>query len=98
MVGESAVLSLFRSYVDPAELPEEDRVYYGPDHTPPNRRATYKFPNGRGASVIPRGDVWQLAVLGKGGDLDYSTPVTDDTLRGDVEVVKEALAAIKAMP
>ncbi len=97
MVEQSAILALFSSLVDPAELPEEDRIYYAPDTMQPGHRATYKFPNGRGAAVVPRGDVWELAVLGKNGHMDYSTPVTGDVLRGDSGVITEALTTIKAM-
>lgn len=48
---------------------------------------TYKFPNGRGASVIRHAEsyggtagLWELAVLNTAGRLDYTTPITDDVL------------------
>ena len=47
----------------------------------------YQFPNGYGASVIRhKGSygyekgLWELAVLDEAGELDYSTPITDDVL------------------
>jgi len=47
----------------------------------------YKFPNGMGASVVMhpgsygfvRG-LWELAVLDRGGNIAYDTPITDDVL------------------
>ena len=46
-----------------------------------------KFDNGYGASVVchqfsyggPKGK-WELAVTDKNGDIDYSTPITDDVI------------------
>ena len=47
----------------------------------------YQFENGMGASVVRHngsygGDrgLWELAVLDQAGDLDYSTPITNDVL------------------
>ena len=47
----------------------------------------YKFPNGYGASVIcHKGSygyskgLWELAVLNEFGELDYTTPITNDVL------------------
>lgn len=66
----------------------------------------YRFPNGRGASVIRCGisygaesGLWELAVLDAAGSLDYSTPITNDVL-GHLTVadVNAALAAIAALP
>lgn len=93
-----AIRALFHTSVDADELPEEDRESTGPHHMVPGRCVRYRFPNGRGASVIPRGDVWELGVLGADGHLDYSTPVADDVVRGDAAMMAELLAAIKALP
>ena len=47
----------------------------------------YDFANGYGASVVKhqfsyggKDGKWEVAVLGKNGGLDYSTPITDDVL------------------
>jgi len=47
----------------------------------------YKFPNGYGASVVRhKGSygyskgLWELAVLNEFGELDYTTPITNDVL------------------
>lgn len=47
----------------------------------------YKFPNGYGASVIKHNHsyggsqgLWELAVLGKDGELNYETPITSDVI------------------
>jgi len=47
----------------------------------------YDFANGYGASVIQHqfsyggeNGQWEVAVLGKNGRLDYSTPITDDVI------------------
>lgn len=47
----------------------------------------YKFSNGYGASIVRHsfsygGDkgLWELAVLDKKGNLDYSTPITGDVI------------------
>ena len=49
----------------------------------------YRFPNGYGASVIRHlgsygyeKGLWELVVLDGAGDLDYSTPITEDVLGG----------------
>ncbi len=64
------------------------------------------MPNGYGASIVcnsfscggPAG-LWELAVIGPGGRLDYSTPITGD-VEGDlsVEDVSALLARIAALP
>jgi hypothetical protein len=65
----------------------------------------YKFPNGRGASVIQtdfsyggRSGLWEVAVLDRDGNLDYSTPVTSDVIgwlsEDDVLGVLEQIAAL----
>lgn len=73
--------------------------YFGEQHK-------YLFPNGYGASVIRGrhsygGDdgLWELAVFGKDGDLDYSTPVTSD-VEGHLsdEEVNKLLHQIAALP
>ena len=69
----------------------------------------YIFPNGYGASVIPDGTsigrefpLYELAVLhldGKGHDLCYRTPITEDVLRYRTQYeIENALAAIAALP
>ena len=47
------------------------------------RQISLIFPNGRGASVINDGygkedGLFEVAVLGPDGTIDYSTPITDD--------------------
>lgn len=57
---------------------------------------TFMFANGRGVSVIKHGesygscsDLWELGVLDREGQLDYSTPITDDVIGylDDAEVI-----------
>jgi hypothetical protein len=65
----------------------------------------YQFPNGYGASVIKhensygfQENLWELAVLNGGGELDYSTPITDDVLgRLTWEDVYTTLTKIKEL-
>lgn len=65
----------------------------------------YKFPNGYGASVIchmySRGGpigLWELAVLDELGELNYSTPITDDVIGHlEDEEVCELLTRINAL-
>ena len=65
----------------------------------------YQFPNGYGASVIKHEgsygfdkDLWELAVLDGAGDLDYSTPITNDVLgRLTWEGVYKTLTEIKSL-
>jgi len=56
----------------------------------------YKFPNGYGASVIKHDGsyggtkgYWELAVLSPAGEIDYTTPITDDVIGwlNDEEVI-----------
>ncbi len=69
-------------------------------------RKVYIFPNRRGASVIRHsfsygGDdgLWELGVLNGEGDLDYSTPITDDVLGYLTEErVDEILEQIAQLP
>jgi|TARA_R110002153_G_scaffold15876_6_gene56499 hypothetical protein len=45
--------------------------------------ASLKFPNGYGASVMTKGygrAPYELAVVGKDNQLDYSTSITDDVI------------------
>jgi hypothetical protein len=66
----------------------------------------FTFDNGYGASVV-RGahtyggssGLWEVAVLNCNGNIDYSTPITDDVLgwQND-EGVAEVLASIAALP
>jgi hypothetical protein len=60
-------------------------IDYSPAHG--GHRFVATFPNGYGASIIQheysyggREGLWEIAVLGKNGQLDYTTPVTDDVL------------------
>ena len=64
------------------------------------------FENGRGVSIIrnqwsyggSRG-LFELAVLGKNGDVDFSTPVTEDVLGHlTVEGVLDAMKAVADLP
>lgn len=69
-------------------------------------QARIKFDNGYGASVVrgpytyggPDG-LYELAVIGPDGRLDYSTPVTND-VEGycSKDKISELLAQIKALP
>lgn len=67
------------------------------------RQWEFVFPNGYGASVIDDGygkesGLFELAVIGKDGGLDYSTPITDDVLGWlTAEDVAEALDRIEAL-
>jgi len=75
------------------------------DDTFGGKRALHEFPNGYSASVIigpksyggSRG-LYELAVM-YDGDLDYTTPITDDVL-GHLSPgeVTEILAQIEALP
>ena len=62
----------------------------------------YRFDNGYGASVVTGfytgGAPFELAVIGPGGGLDYTTPVTEDVERGDADDMERMLAAIRALP
>lgn len=70
-----------------------------------NEQYRFKFGNGYGASVI-RGQftyggssgLWELAVVGQDGQLDYETPITDDVLgylsESDVTETLDAIAAL----
>jgi len=83
----------------------EPRSYSNPSPAG-GEQAKYRFPNGYGASVI-RGlytyggvsGLWEIAVLGPDGDLDYSTPVTNDVIGylSDDEV-QGVLDQIEALP
>lgn len=66
---------------DPAEYLVHSERHAGGPHL------TYKFPNGRGASVVQNSfsyghaqGLWEVAVLDAAGSLDYSTPITDDVI------------------
>ena len=67
--------------------------------------AVFRFPNDYGASVIPDGIWFELAVLHFHGPAEhehrlvYDTPVTSDVLRGlSVAEVAEELDRIAALP
>ena len=68
-------------------------------------RIRAQFPNGYGASIIRNpfsygGDegLWELAVLGKDGDLCYDTPITSDVLGWlEAEEVIQACLDIAAL-
>lgn len=69
-------------------------------------RAKVHFPNGYAASVI-YGDIvmpdwrpgmYELAVFGPDGNLDYSTPVTSNVERGDAAEIEFLMAQIEALP
>lgn len=65
----------------------------------------FKFPNGRGASVVRHdysyggeSGLWELAVLDESGSLDYGTPVTNDVLGYLTEIdVADALDHIESL-
>lgn len=66
----------------------------------------FKFDNGFGASVVQHDGsyghelgLWELAVLGPDGRLNYSTPITDDVIGHlDVDGVRALLLAIAELP
>jgi hypothetical protein len=66
----------------------------------------YTFANGYGASVVKheftyggREGLWELAVLGPSGHIDYETPITDDVVGHlDDAGVDELLAKIECLP
>lgn len=66
----------------------------------------FSFLNGYGASVIRSpysygfdAGLWELAVLGKDGEIAYDTPITADVLGHlDPEAVAAALQAVRALP
>lgn len=66
----------------------------------------YSFPNGYGASVIcgpysygSKAGLYELAVIGPNGDLDYTTPITSDVLGWlDPEQVQAVLRDISELP
>jgi hypothetical protein len=84
-------------------------------HVPKSRRALnggtqykFKFGNGYGASVVQgpytyggEDGLWELAVLGKDGDLTYETPVTEDVLgylsESDVGEALDRIAELSAV-
>ncbi len=54
---------------------------------PAKEHKIYVFDNGYGASVVKscwsyggRSGLWELAVLNSEGELDYTTPITDDVI------------------
>lgn len=66
----------------------------------------YKFGNGYGASVVRHGfsygnklGLWELAVLNKADELDYTTPITDDVMghltEADVELTLNQIKALQ---
>ena len=66
------------------------------------QRKLYKFSNGYGASVIRNSasygneeGLWELAVLGTDGEIDYTTSIADDVLgyltENDVEYILEQI-------
>lgn len=73
----------------------------GADH-----RETVYFANGYGVSVIRNAGsygfsegLFEVAVLGPDGELDYSTPVTNDVLGWQsVDDVLEAMKAVSELP
>ena len=67
-----------------------------------DHREQVMFPNGRGVSIIRnphsyggRDGMFEVAVLDKDGDLDYSTPVTTDVM--GYLTVSEVLGAMTAV-
>ena len=66
----------------------------------------FKADNGYGASIVRHGfsygnseGLWELAVIGKDGDLCYDTPITDDVLGYlSEEEVNSTLAKIAELP
>lgn len=64
------------------------------------------FPNGRGVSIIRhafsyggKAGLFEVAVLDSTGELDYSTPVTDDVLGWQtVEDVLNVMKAVSELP
>jgi hypothetical protein len=68
-----------------------------------NYQKIYKFDNGYGASVVShlgsyggKNGLFEVAVIGKDGDLDYTTPVTNNVIGWlDFTGVAEVLEQIK---
>lgn len=68
-----------------------------------NYQKIYKFDNGYGASVVShlgsyggKNGLFEVAVIGKDGDLDYTTPVTNNVIGWlDFAGVAEVLEQIK---
>jgi hypothetical protein len=66
----------------------------------------FKFRNGWGASVVRHegsygheAGLWELAVLDRAGNINYSTPVTNDVIDWlDVEGVRATLLQIAELP
>ena len=64
---------------------------------------TFHFTNGYGATVIDDGygsevGLFELAVLDRDGNLDHSTPITDDVIGWlDEDGVQNTLEKIKAL-
>jgi hypothetical protein len=87
--------------------PKRHHAHYEDSHSyPRGTRHAWRFHNGRGASVIrnemsygsSRG-LWELAVIGRDGDIDYSTPITDDVLGWLTPTdVRRILREIEALP
>ena len=86
-----------------SDLTFRPRPLHGPDDL--TEKATHKFPNGYGVSVLRGGEsaytdggTYEIAVT-RDGILDYSTPITDDVLAYQTEEeANAALAAIAALP
>ena len=65
----------------------------------------YQFDNGYGASVVKhdgsyggKQGLYEIAVLDSGGDLCYSTPITDDVIgHATEETIYETLDKIKSL-
>ena len=66
---------------------------------------TYQFDNGYGASIVQHSTsyggkmgLYEIAVLDSGGDLCYSTPITEDVIGwADEEKVLDTLQRIKLL-
>jgi hypothetical protein len=71
------------------------------------QRERVTFPNGRGVSIIrgygtygsKESGLFEVAVLDLDGDLDFSTPVTDDVLGWQsVQDVLDVMLAVSKLP
>lgn len=85
---------------------QTNRTKAGPGAINGGEQVKYLFPNGFGASVVSHAysyggasGLWELAVLGQDGHLNYDTPVTDDVIgwldEGEVDAL---LSQIEALP
>jgi hypothetical protein len=82
------------------------QLVFEPHCSLPGTHATIHFPNGYGASIVTGGIFYttkqapyELAVLGEGDSICYTTPLTSDVMRYLTKKdVNKALSQIAALP